>query len=247
MQKREIKKTIEMEITQQKPADIIKFEKYLEKLVKQKDRGIANIFYSHSLKKYGKKEEKREIVQIRKFFSSLDYYIINPNPSISEFPLLNFDIKNRSAFQKKMSLFKDTVNECSVVVFTEVRPSSNKRYIGKGVYLEIEHAFKNEIPVILFREHLSQKDPPTDKETYFYTFCPISPENVDLSIIDEYDFKNYARITLLRELTRVKSIKELKQKIYEDVKNNTDDLREKWGIAWIKWVMNIWKYHNNLR
>lgn len=239
MQKREIKKTIEMEIAQQKPSDTFEFEKYLEKLVKQKDRGIANIFYSHSLKKYGKKEEKRELVQIRKFFSTLDYYIINPNPSISEFPLLNFDIKNRSDFQKKMSLFKDAVNECSVVVFTEVRSTSNKRYIGKGVYLEIEYAFKNEIPVILFREHLSQKDPSTDKETYFYTFYPISPENVDLSIVDEYDFVYYARIAPLRELTRVKSIKELEQKIYEDVKNNIDDLREKWGIAWIKLVMTF--------
>ncbi len=99
----------------------------------------------------------------------------------------------------------------------------------------------------MFREHLSQKDPSTDKETYFYTFYPISPENVDLSIIDEFDFVYYARITPLRELTRVKSIKELKQKIYKDAKNNTDDIRETWGVAWIKWVMNIWIYHNNLR
>lgn len=85
------------------------------------------VYYAHSMCIYNTERERREL----KFLSSIFRSVLNPN-----------DYKDSAG----MGFFLNLVSECGIVVCSEY-----KRFIGKGVFMEINSALKSNKQVFCLR------------------------------------------------------------------------------------------------
>jgi hypothetical protein len=99
------------------------------------------LYYSHSKKIYGTREEWEQLDFLRAYFP--DFEIINPNGGIPGY------FNDTELFIMRRCL--RTVRSCSLVVATEY-----KGFLGKGVYLEIKEALEWKVPILIPRVSKSQ-------------------------------------------------------------------------------------------
>lgn len=97
------------------------------------------LYYSHSMLKYGTVEERKEIKRIKEEYKSKKFSIINP-AKYQDFPL--------------MEDFLNLLETCDALVFSEY-----KNWIGRGVYREIIHAKKLNIPIWFLKDEKIYFDP----------------------------------------------------------------------------------------
>jgi len=88
------------------------------------------IYYAHSMRIYGTKQEERELKYLRKVFKN----VVDPKK-----------IKPGEG-DNYMKPYLDKVKKCDMVVVTRLHNGC----IGKGAYEEITVAMSNRIPVVLF-------------------------------------------------------------------------------------------------
>ena len=233
--------------------DILEFENFMDMLRGKKERGVTLVYYAHAIRKYGTMHEKIEIMALKKFFSGIDYYIVNPNPTDSDFPLLDFDFKKKDEFEKKMVLFKRVIDMCSIFSFSEISYRGGEKYIGKGVYIELMHAISKKIPILLIREdllrfesHLSSDEPFSYDS--LYNFFAINPANIEISV-DEINFAFYSKILETDLLFPAKHSSSIIERVSIEIntyRKTSDEeilyaVENRWGKDWILWVSRFGK------
>ena len=87
------------------------------------------IYYAHSMLTYNTVKEKQELKWLKK-----KYEVIDPNNDIGEQGIIEPYLK--------------AISKCQGIICSEY-----EKHIGKGVYLEIEHALKLKLPVRCLRKN----------------------------------------------------------------------------------------------
>jgi len=94
-------------------------------------RIIPHIYYAHSMKIYGKREEKREIRKIKMFYPKVK--IINP---------AKYEKKWKGASGKEiMKRCLDILSKSDIIIFSGIKEKEDY-FIGRGVYVEIMFALE---------------------------------------------------------------------------------------------------------
>lgn len=104
------------------------------------------IYYAHSMRIYNQPQEQEELTFIRQQYP--DAIIINPNGDL--------------VYRGSMQVYFNAIDTCDLVI-----ASQYKDHIGKGVYLEIEHAQAKQCSVLgIWKEQDQLKLCPVEKIIY---------------------------------------------------------------------------------
>jgi DNA polymerase III alpha subunit (gram-positive type) len=106
-------------------------------------RIVPQVYYAHSMKIYGRKQERRELKAIKKTYT--DVKIINP---------AKFEKKWKELPGKEiMKRCLDILSKSDVVIFSAIE-EDGEYYIGRGVYVEVNFALELKMKVLFLSDRL---------------------------------------------------------------------------------------------
>jgi len=106
-------------------------------------RITPQVYYAHSMKIYGKKQEKREIKRIKQVYPKAE--IINP---------AKFERKWKELPAKEiMKRCLDILSKSDILIFSALE-ENEEYYIGRGVYLEVNFALELKMKVFFLKNRL---------------------------------------------------------------------------------------------
>ena len=106
-------------------------------------RIIPKVYYSHSMKIYSKKAERREIKAIKKFYPKTEIF----NPA-------KYEKKWKGSSGKEiMKKCLDILSRSDIVIFS-AREEHGEYFIGRGVYIEVNFALELKMRVFFLTDKL---------------------------------------------------------------------------------------------